>query len=352
MYPLQKYLTELQVVLAELPLDKIREVIDTLNEARFSGQHIFTLGNGGSASTASHFVCDLGKNARQPGLPPFKVIGLADNIAALSAYANDEGYEVIFARQLSSLVAPGDVVIGISTSGRSPNVLAAMQVAREAGAKTIGFTGFDGGALGQMVDIHVNVPSDCVEQIEDVHLMLEHLITVTLRDELGQKAAAELLYQKIERDLAGQLDQRATFRLLLQRSLDRIGASSGSLLVIDEKGDVSEGIMAYSGKLEPMASQEYAEICERGLARWVIENRRAALVPNTREDPRWLRRKWEDTSSRSAISIPLVYNGHLIGVLTLVHSRAGQFTNDDLGDLQRMIELEVTPFFVTALTNV
>jgi D-sedoheptulose 7-phosphate isomerase len=352
MYPLQKYLIELQVVLEKLPLDKIQEVIDTLNEARYSGQHIFTMGNGGSASTASHFVCDLGKNTRQPGIPPFKVIGLADNIATLTAYANDEGYENIFAQQLSSLAAPGDVVIGISTSGRSPNVLTAMQVAQEVGAKTIGFTGFDGGVLGKMVDIHVNVPNDCVEQIEDVHLMLEHLISVTLRDEYGQKAATQLLYHKLESDLVGQLDQRASFRSLLQHSLDRIGASSGSLLVIDEKGDVAEGIMAYSGKLEAMAAREFAEIFERGLARWVIENRRAALVQNTHEDPRWLRRKWEDGASRSAISIPLVNNGHLIGVLTLVHSRAGQFTNDDLGDVQKMIELEVTQLFVTTFNNV
>jgi D-sedoheptulose 7-phosphate isomerase len=351
MYPLKKYLSELQDVLTRLPLDKVQDVIDTLNEARYSGRHIFTLGNGGSASTASHFVCDLGKNTRQSGVPTFKVIGLADNIATLTAYANDEGYDSIFARQLSSLVNPDDVVIGISTSGRSPNVLLAMQVAREAGAKTIGFTGFDGGELGKMVDIHVNVPVDRVEQIEDIHLMLEHLIAVILRDEYGQTPASELLYQTFKRDLASQLDQRTSFRRLLQHSLDRIGASSGSLLVIDEKGDVAEGIMAYSGKLEAMASQEFAEVFERGLARWVIENRRAALVQSTNEDPRWLRRKWEDGASRSAISIPLVNNGRMIGVLTLVHTRAGRFTQDDLGDVQKLLEVEVTHLYVSTYSE-
>jgi phosphoheptose isomerase len=132
----------------------IEEVIDTLHDARLTGKQVFIMGNGGSASTASHFVCDLAKNTRKEGWPHFKAIGLADNIAIFSAYANDEGYDNVFAQQLASLICTGDIVIGISASGNSPNVLKAMEIAKQHRAKTIGFTGFDGGKLGKMVDEH------------------------------------------------------------------------------------------------------------------------------------------------------------------------------------------------------
>ncbi len=144
------------------------------------------MGNGGSASTASHFVCDLAKNTRMPSSPHFRVIGLTDNMAIFSAYANDEGYENVFAGQLASLVRPDDIVIGISTSGHSPNVLNGILLAQRMGAKTIGFTGFDGGELAHLVDLNIHVPSDCIEQIEDVHLVLEHLICTVLRDTLQE----------------------------------------------------------------------------------------------------------------------------------------------------------------------
>jgi D-sedoheptulose 7-phosphate isomerase len=94
--------------------------------------------------------------------------------------ANDEGYENVFLQQLANLIQPSDIVIGISTSGNSKNVLRAIEFANEAGATTIGFTGFDAGCLGSIVAINLHVPSNCIEQVEDVHLMLEHLITKTL----------------------------------------------------------------------------------------------------------------------------------------------------------------------------
>ncbi len=182
MNQVQKYVGELKEVLDLLAAEPVQATIDLLHQARLTGKQIFIMGNGGSASTASHFVCDLAKNTRQVGWLHFKVIGLSDNVAIMSAYANDEGYENVFAQQLANLVQAGDVVIGISTSGNSPNVLRAVEVAHRARATTVGFTGFDAGQLGGMVDIHVHVPSDCIEQVEDIHLMLEHLITKTLRE--------------------------------------------------------------------------------------------------------------------------------------------------------------------------
>ncbi|MCB8981753.1 MAG: SIS domain-containing protein [Ardenticatenaceae bacterium] len=182
MNQVQKYVGELKTVLDQLAAEPIEATIDLLHQARLTGKQIFIMGNGGSASTATHFVCDLAKNTRKAGWSHFKVIGLSDNVAIMTAYSNDEGYENVFAQQLANLVQAGDVVIGISTSGNSPNILRAVEVANDNQATTVGFTGFDAGSLGKMVDIHIHVPSDCIEQVEDIHLMLEHLITKSLRE--------------------------------------------------------------------------------------------------------------------------------------------------------------------------
>jgi D-sedoheptulose 7-phosphate isomerase len=183
MEPVSRYISELQDTLGQLSSENIYRVIDTLAEGRIMGRQIFIMGNGGSASTASHFVCDLAKNTCIDGLPPFRVIGLSDNMPLITAHANDEGYENIFALQLANLVQPQDVVIAISASGNSPNVIKAIELANEVGATSIGFTGFDGGLLSSMVDIHVHVPSSCIEQVEDIHLVLEHLVCKTLKED-------------------------------------------------------------------------------------------------------------------------------------------------------------------------
>lgn len=176
------YFTQLQATLDLMATEPIDEAIRTLHQARQNGRKVFIMGNGGSASTASHFVCDLAKNTRHPDWPDYRVVGLTDNMALVTAYANDEGYENAFARQLASLVEPEDVVIAISASGNSPNVLRAIELAKERAALTIGLTGFNAGKLGPMVDLHVHVPSDCIEHVEDIHLVLEHLITKALRE--------------------------------------------------------------------------------------------------------------------------------------------------------------------------
>lgn len=183
------YIAQMQHILSDLPVERINEVILLLQQARAEGRQIFIMGNGGSASTASHFVADLAKNTRHAGQPDFKVMGLADNMALLSAYANDEGYENVFARQLASFLRPGDIVIGISTSGNSSNVIRAIDLANQAGAVTVGLTGFNGGFLGTLVDYHLHVPSQVIEQVEDVHLMIEHIIIKSLRDQTPRDPA-------------------------------------------------------------------------------------------------------------------------------------------------------------------
>ena len=185
------YIDELKVTLDQLSEEVIEEVLEVLHDARLDNRQVFILGNGGSASTASHFVCDLGKNTRVQGTPNFRVMGLTDNMALFSALANDEGYENVFSQQLGNYLQPDDVVIGISTSGNSPNVVNAIQFANSFGAKTIGFTGFTSGMLGSMVDIDLHVPSHSIEHVEDIHLVLEHLITKALREKAMAMAMQE-----------------------------------------------------------------------------------------------------------------------------------------------------------------
>lgn len=179
---MQTYIGELKETLDNLSEEVVEQVMDILHETRMNNQQVFILGNGGSASTASHFVCDLGKNTRVAGTPNFRVMGLTDNMALFSALANDEGYDNVFAQQLGNYLQPGDVVIGISTSGNSKNVINAIELANSGEAKTIGFTGFDGGELGLLVDINLHVQSHSIEHVEDIHLVLEHLITKALRE--------------------------------------------------------------------------------------------------------------------------------------------------------------------------
>lgn len=180
MDPVNNYIVELHQILDLLPQAQIQQAIDWLHEARLEDRQVFIMGNGGSASTATHFVCDLGKNTRKEGWPNFRVFCLSDNMALFSAYANDEGYENVFVQQLASYVRPHDVVIGISTSGNSPNVVNAIKLANARNAKTIGFTGFDGGQLGSLVDLNIHTPSNAIEKVEDTHLILEHLICSVL----------------------------------------------------------------------------------------------------------------------------------------------------------------------------
>ena len=192
------YVTALQQTIEQLPRQEIAQVMDLLHVARLDGRQIFIMGNGGSASTATHFVCDLAKNTRKEGWPHFKVIGLTDNMAIFSAYANDEGYESIFAQQLANLVAAEDIVIGISASGNSKNVLNAIALAKNANATTIGFTGFDGGSLASMVDINLHVKSNIIEHVEDIHLMLEHMIVKSLRERVFADAGAQIMLQEVQ----------------------------------------------------------------------------------------------------------------------------------------------------------
>ena len=181
MESIKQYISELQNTLDVLPIHNINEVVNILHEARLKKSRIFVMGNGGSASTASHIVCDLAKNTRTAKLPNIRIHEIVDNVAIISAYANDEGYENVFVNHLENYIEPGDIAIGISTSGKSPNVLNAIEYANNINAVTIGLTGFDGGRLKSQVAMNIHVPSNCIEQIEDIHLVIGHIFCTKLR---------------------------------------------------------------------------------------------------------------------------------------------------------------------------
>lgn len=175
------YIGDLKRTLDALALELIEATVEQIHLARINQRQVFIMGNGGSAATASHFACDLGKNTVMAGLPRLRVQALNDNMAFFSAYANDYGYDTVFAEQLTNFVQPEDVVLAISTSGNSANVLKAVQVARAGGAFTIGWSGYKGGKLAKIVDLPIVIPSDSIEQIEDIHLMMAHMVTVSVR---------------------------------------------------------------------------------------------------------------------------------------------------------------------------
>jgi len=190
--PVRAYLAEVSDLLTKLPLSTIDTVIKLLWQAYEGGKQVFVLGNGGSAATASHFACDLGKGTAQPGQARFRVLSLTDNVPLITAWANDSDYQHVFAEQLANLVQRDDVVIAISGSGNSPNVLNAVRLAREQGAITVGLCGFQGGQLAHLVHYALVVPSKTITQAEDVHLILVHLITDGLKRRLmtrGEKKA-------------------------------------------------------------------------------------------------------------------------------------------------------------------
>jgi D-sedoheptulose 7-phosphate isomerase len=182
-----RYLVELKEVIETIPLDRFEEILNIMLGA-YEGQHsIFIMGNGGSGSTASHFACDINKGVSFGFEKRFRVICLNDNIPTMLAYANDNSYEDIFVEQLKNFLKPDDVVIGISGSGHSKNVIKAVQYTNENKAISVAFTGFDGGKLAKMAKTSIVVPANDMQKVEDIHLILTHMIMQILFKKLKRR---------------------------------------------------------------------------------------------------------------------------------------------------------------------
>ncbi len=171
------YVEHLRDLLAALDIPAVGRFIELLLEARAAGRHIFFCGNGGSAATASHFANDIAIGTRA-GDRPFKAVSLGDNIAVITAIANDDGYDQIFVRQLQVLLEPGDMVVALSASGNSPNIVKALEFARARGNPTVALTGFDGGKAAALGDVIIHIGTDKGEYgpVEDMHMVIDHLV--------------------------------------------------------------------------------------------------------------------------------------------------------------------------------
>ena len=182
----QEYLENLCTVLRGVPLNDLALAIEMLEHAYVERRQVFLAGNGGSAATASHMAQDLVKGVAKGSGRGFRAIALSDNVPLITAIANDESYSEVFAGQLAALGQPGDVLIVISGSGNSGNIVRAVEVARQMQITTIAFLGMGGGQVAKMADISVIVPSDEYGPVEDVHMMFDHLIMAYLRSWLAE----------------------------------------------------------------------------------------------------------------------------------------------------------------------
>ena len=193
-FSVQAYFQTLSRTIPQLPFASIQQIISVIMQAFEDDHTIFVFGNGGSAATASHIVCDLSKGTiGGSDAPRLKVMAFTDNVPLLTAWANDAGYDQIFSQQVRNFVRPGDVVLAISGSGNSPSVIQALKTARDLGATTLGMAGFQGGEMKAFCDICAVVPSDNIQVVEDLHHAIAHAILTAVRQMLcapRQKAMA------------------------------------------------------------------------------------------------------------------------------------------------------------------
>jgi D-sedoheptulose 7-phosphate isomerase len=184
------YLGETRGVMARLDADLIDRISEQIWQAYEQERTVYLFGNGGSAALASHLACDLAKGTAANGRRRMRAVSLNDNLALLTALANDLEYDEIFAEQLHH-IEPGDVALAISSSGNSPNVVRGLEVAQQAGATTVAITGFKGGRVKSLCDMCLVVPSDNVQYIEDSHLSVMHAIFSAVRQRMLNSAARE-----------------------------------------------------------------------------------------------------------------------------------------------------------------
>ncbi|BAO75043.1 SIS domain-containing protein [Winogradskyella sp. PG-2] len=179
---IKSYLENLTETLNNLDIDAIENCANVLLKAYENGNHIFICGNGGSAATASHFACDINKGVSYGLQKRFKVIPLTDNLGTITAYTNDVGYDIVFEEQLKNFFNPGDVLVGISGSGNSKNVLKAIDFINKNGGVSVGWTGFDGGKLKELAHHSVDANINDMQISEDIHMTMVHVLMKLLKE--------------------------------------------------------------------------------------------------------------------------------------------------------------------------
>lgn len=178
----QLYKDDVLRAIDTIDLDKVNQAIEILANARDEDRRIFVCGNGGSASTASHFACDMVKGASFNRKKRFRIMALTDSLPTITAYSNDVCYDCVFAEQLKNFAEPGDVVIAISGSGNSPNVLRAVEYGNSIGCQTIALSGRNGGKLGPLAQLNIQASNPHMGRIEDMHMIVMHMICYYFMD--------------------------------------------------------------------------------------------------------------------------------------------------------------------------
>ena len=177
-----EYFRRVAAVLPLLPVEQVERIVEIMKDAQLNKRTVFMIGNGGSSGNASHIVNDLVKSALHPDRPRFRAMCFTDNTPTLTAYANDESYDIALAKQLEAFAESGDVLFALSGSGNSRNIIRAMETARDMGMTRIGLTGRDGGELAPLCDAVVIVPSESMQIIEDAHLVILHAMFLKLME--------------------------------------------------------------------------------------------------------------------------------------------------------------------------
>jgi len=197
---IENYLEDLEKIISQISKDDINKAIDLLNEARSNNKKIFVIGNGGSASSATHFACDLNKYTSVKNKKRFRAISLEDNVPLLTALVNDEGWDSVYSYQLENLMDEGDCLIAISVHGGSgkdhaslwsQNLLRAVKYVHQKNGKVLGLVGFDGGALKDVADACITVPINSTPQVEGFHLVLTHMMCSIIKDKLSNNEIKE-----------------------------------------------------------------------------------------------------------------------------------------------------------------
>jgi D-sedoheptulose 7-phosphate isomerase len=228
MSPIREYILHVQEVLGKISDTSVAQVVTVLFAAWKQRKQVIVLGNGGSASTASHMVNDFCKATIVAGKPRMRALALTDCVSLITAWANDVSYDSVFREQLENFMNRGDVVLGISASGNSPNVLHAMEFAGLQGAITIGWTGQSGGKLKSLVDYCLHAPSDDVGIIESVHMLLEHLVTKELRYRIQQDGKIWEHPQAMASSVASFAGDMSSLRRGIRRQrTDRFNSTKG-----------------------------------------------------------------------------------------------------------------------------
>ena len=368
---IRSYLVNLPFDVDPLPLDELERLITLLHSARLRGARQVVIGDRESECAIRLLASDLSQLAVRKEKNVYVVQNKAQSWLTTGNWKDRGVFRTVDPARLDKTFRLGDVLVVVARDSGTPEIRDAVRFASRAGARTIGITGSSGGDLMPQVDINLHLSSDSGEQFENFFLFLENLIVKSLRS-IEQEAERDQASETLE-VVASPAAQDATqpslaetlaldgivsnakvnttleklialkdslsteppadqcLRLVLRTSLEVFEAKSGSLLLLDRDGKASRAAIAYEGEVHLYPPEHVMDTLQRGLASWVIAQRQPALVTDTRQDSRWLRRNWEEQAgSRSAISVPILEAGQVIGVLTLAYPQAGRFNQSDL----------------------